>query len=495
MTHAMVRTNFFDDDDDDDVAPPPTAPPAAVPAPPPTIATATAPKSFAEVLASAPPFLAAELHEVARSIERDNRMNVEVRQGNEDVPIGTHTGAPPAPAASSSSTGATATLVDIDRAPASRGRARADRRSREERAALEEERAWEAFMEEPPPGGSDSERAGAPPRYKGRDAEVLPAVQRFNAVVLPFIDEELKRADAFSHRRYAYAEYRRRMGLPARSVDISRGDHGRGYGDPENVVVLEPASRNRAWGSRPMTVATQDELFCSPGVADDQPLELTPEEKAAAVAAIALAQTKAAESSSKVSRNMAICQAVSGDVEQHHCRQPTVSELPSGSCACRGEHIAAMREFARRGEPQAALDFVGIGYKVRRELYVEAGRLSRDLLREHSLQLITGSSDWLKRGEHERTLRVVLYPSSPAPIVQCKGVVASGRRCKNTSRGNFPVGQALREGGDFCAHHLWQAPPATPPAQRVASQPTPEIKTLFASRKRAFPFLCFDERK
>ena len=68
------------------------------------------------------------------------------------------------------------------------------------------------------------------------------------------------------------------MGLPARSVDISRGDHGRGYGDPENVVLLEPASRNRARGSRPMTVATQDELVCSPGGADDQPPELTPEE-------------------------------------------------------------------------------------------------------------------------------------------------------------------------------------------------------------------------
>ena len=94
----MVRTNFFDDSDDDDyVAPPATAPPAAATAPPPAIATATAGPSLAEVLASAPAFLAPELHEVARSIAHDlatpgdNRMNVEVRHDDEDVPIGTHT--------------------------------------------------------------------------------------------------------------------------------------------------------------------------------------------------------------------------------------------------------------------------------------------------------------------------------------------------------------------------------------------------------------------
>ena len=131
---------------------------------------------------------------------------------------------------------------------------------------------------------------------------------------------------------------------------------------------------------------------------------------------------------------------------------------------------------------------------MRHKLHKEAARLSRDLVREHSLQLIAESSDWLKRGENEHTLRVVLVQDelSSAPIVQCKGIVLSGRRCKNTSRGNFPVGQALREGGDYCAHHLCQAPPATPPAQRVASQPTPEITTHFMSRKRACP--C-DERK
>ena len=481
----MVRTNFFDDsDDDEDVAPPATAPSAAATVPSPAIATATAGPSLAEVLASAHPSLAAELHEKARSIAQswDNPMNVEVRQGDEDVPIGTHTSAPPAPAASSSSTDATATLVDIDHAAGSRGRVRAGRRTREEREALEEQSKWEALWEEPSPGGKDSERVGARPRYTGRDAEVLPAVQRFNTVVLPFIDKELKRTSAFSHRRFAYAEYRRRMGLPARSVDISRGDHGRGYGDPENVVVLEPASRNRARGSRPMTVATQDELFCSPGVDDDQPLELTPEEKAAAVAAIELAKAKAAESSTKVTRNMAICQAVRGDVEQHHCRQQTISELLPGSCTCMGEHIAALHEFARRGEPRTALDFVGIRRTVRHKLHKEAARLSQDLCREHSLELIHQSSDWLKRGKNEHTLRVVLVPSSSAPFVQCKGIVNSGARCKITSR----------EGWDFCALHRSQAPPATPPAQRVASQPTPEITTHFMSRKRACP--C-DERE
>ena len=105
----MLRTNFFDDsDDDDDVAPPATAP-RVVPGPPSPIATATAGPSLAEVLASVHPSLAAELHEVARSIAQDlatpgdNHMDDEVRQGDEDVPIGTHTSAPPAPAASSSS--------------------------------------------------------------------------------------------------------------------------------------------------------------------------------------------------------------------------------------------------------------------------------------------------------------------------------------------------------------------------------------------------------
>ena len=95
----MVRTKFFDDsDDDDDVAPPPTAPPAP-PEPPSPIATATAGPSLAEVLASAHPSLAAELHEKVRSIAQswDNR-DVEVRQDDEEVPIGTHTtSAPPAP--------------------------------------------------------------------------------------------------------------------------------------------------------------------------------------------------------------------------------------------------------------------------------------------------------------------------------------------------------------------------------------------------------------
>ena len=485
----MVRTNFFDDsDDDDDVAPPATAPPV-VPGPPSPIATATAGPSLAEVLASVHPSLAAELHEVARSIAQDlatpgdNHMDDEVRQGDEDVPIGTHTSAPPAPAASSSSTDATAALVDIDHAAGSRGRARAGRRSREEHAALKEKDAWDALWEKPSPGGEDSERVGARPRYTGRDAEVLPAVQRFNTVVLPFIKDELDRTGASSYLRFALAEYRRRgMDIPGRSVDISRGDHGRGYGDPENVVVLEPASRNRARGSRPMTVATQDELLCSPGVDDDQPPELTPEEKAAADAAIEHAKAKAAESSTEVTRNMAICQAVRGDVEQHHCRQQTISELLPGSCTCKGEHIAALREFASRREPRTALDFVGIRRTVRHKLHKEAARLSKDLLREHSLELIHESSDWLKRGEHERTLRVVLVPSSSAPFVQCKGTVKSGARCKITSR----------EGWDFCALHRSQAPPATPPAQRVASQPTPEITAHFVSRKRACP--C-DERK
>ena len=199
--------------------------------------------------------------------------------------------------------------------------------------------------------------------------------------------------------------------------------------------------------------------------------------------AIAEAKAKAAESSIKSTRKMAICQAVSGDVEQHHCRQQTEDDpFPLGICTCMGEHIAALHEFARRGEPRTALDFVGIRRKVRRELHVEAARLSQDLRRDHSLELIPQSSDWLKRGEHERTLRVVLVPSSSAPLVQCKGIVASGARCKITSR----------EGGDFCALHRWQAPPATPPSQRVASQPTPEITAHFMSRKRACP--C-DERK
>ena len=172
----MVRTKFFEDsDDDDDVAPPPTAPPA-VPGPPSPLATATAGPSLAEVLASAHPSLAPELSEKARSIAQswDNPMNIEVRQGDEDVPIGTHTtSAPPAPAASSRSTDATATLVDIDHAAGSRGRARAGRRSREEHAWLKEEREWEAFMGGPLSGGEDSELPPAP-RYTGRDAEVLP---------------------------------------------------------------------------------------------------------------------------------------------------------------------------------------------------------------------------------------------------------------------------------------------------------------------------------
>ena len=348
-------------------------------------------------------------------------------------------------------------------------------------------------MGEPPSDEEDSELE-AEPRYTGRDAEFLHVAQRFNTAVWPRIERELAGTSAISFRRCTLGEALKRLRIPRRCLDISRGDHGRGYGDPKNVVCLEPASRNRSRGSRPMTVGTQDELFCSPGVPDDLPLELTPEEEIAAVEAIKLAKTKAAANTGKWSRNMAICQAFSGDVEQHQCRQWT-GDVLAGNCVCKGEHIAAMREFADRGKPNDgcaglcgdALDFV-VRHKMRQALHKEAGRLSRDLLWERSLKLITMSSSEFPGGDQNtRTLRVVLVPlltPSPTPIVQCKGHVATGERCKITNRGAVSEGRPLREGGRFCGHHLRQAPPATPPAQRVASQPTPEIATHFVDRKR-----------
>lgn len=360
----------------------------------------------------------------------------------------------------------------------------------EARAALEEEHAWNDLMGEPPSDEEDSELE-AEPRYTGRDAEFLPVAQRFNTTVWPRIERVLAGTSAISFRRYALAQALKRLGIPRRVLHISRGNHGRGYGDPENMVCLEPAGRNWSRRSRDMTDGTQDELFSSPEVAGDAPLELTPEEEAAAVEAIRLAQTKAAANTLKWSHNMAICRAIPGDVEQHQCRQWT-GEVVAGNCDCKGEHIAAMHEFASRGEPNVALDFV-VRHKTRGELHKEAGRISRDLLRERSLKLVTMSSSKFPGGdENKRTLRAVLVPlppppapkPSPAPIVQCKGHVATGARCRITSRGDFPVGRPLREGGGFCGHHLRQAPPATSPAQMAASQPTPEIATHFVSRKR-----------
>ena len=189
---------------------------------------------------------------------------------------------------------------------------------------------------------------------------------------------------------------------------------------------------------------------------------------------------------------MAICRAIPGDVEQHQCRQWT-GEVVAGNCDCKGEHIAAMHEFASRGEPNVALDFV-VRHKTRGELHKEAGRISRDLLRERSLKLITMSSSEFPGGEeNKRTLRAVLVPlppppapnPSPAPIVQCKGHVASGERCKITNRGAVSEGRPLREGGHFCGHHLRQAPPATPPAQRVASQLPPSSVPIMQCKGRA----------
>lgn len=500
----MAHTDFFDDDDE--CVAPLNAPPAAVPGPhdepgpaTPTATPTRAPKSLTDILASAPAFLAAELHAVVGALARgDPHMNVadaetDVEQSDEEGPTGTHSSAPPAPATSSSTAPAGSGLgahIDIDRAAGSRGPARRGRLSMEARAALEEEHAWNDLMGEPPSDEEDSELE-AEPRYTGRDAEFLPVAQRFNTTVWPRIERGLAGTSAISFRRYALAQALKRLGIPRRVLHISRGNHGRGYGDPENMVCLEPAGRNWSRRSRDMTDGTQDELFSSPEVAGDAPLELTPEEEAAAVEAIRLAQTKAAAKTPKWSHNMAICWAIPGDVEQHQCRQWT-GEVVAGNCDCKGEHIAAMHEFASRGEPNVALDFV-VRHKTRGELHKEAGRISRDLLRERSLRLITMSSSKFPGGdENKRTLRAVLVPlppppapkPSPAPIVQCKGHVATGARCKITNRGDISQVQPLREGGSFCGHHLRQAPPATPPAQRVASQPTPEIATHFVDRKR-----------
>ena len=480
----MAHTDFFDDDDE--FVAPPTAPPAAVPEPhdeprpPPPTATPTAatPKSLADILASAPAFLASELRAVVGALARgDPHINVadaetDVEQSDEEGPTGTHSSAPPAPAASSS-TGA----------PAGAGLgALADTG-----AETDEERNWRRFMEDLPSDEEDSEPE-AEPRYTGRDAEFLPVAQRFNTTVWPRIERELAGTSAIRYRRCALGEARRLLRIPGRSLDISRGDHGRGYGDPENVVCLEPAGRNRSRRSAPMTVGTQDELFSSPGVAGDIPLELTTEEEEAAVEAVRLAQTKAAANTPKRSRNLETCRAISGDVERHHCHQPEqAGEVLAGNCECKGEHIAAMIKFAMCGEPGAALDFVGMRQKTRHALYKQAGRLSRDLLQGRSLKLIAEKSDFLGRGEGEKTLRAVLVqlPPSPEPIVQCKGHVATGERCKITSRGDFPVGRPLREGGDFCAYHRQQAPPATPPAQRVASQLPPSSVPIMQCKGRA----------
>ena len=480
----MAHTDFFDDDDDEFEASS-TDPPAAVPGPhdepgPATPSTATptaAPKSLADILASAPPFLAAELREVVEALARgDPHMNVadgetDVEQSDEEGPTGAQSSAPPAPAASSS-TGA----------PAGSGLGALN--NREARAVLAEEHAWNSFMGELPSDEEDSELE-AEARYKGRDAEFLLVAQRFNTTVRLRIEQELAGTPAFVFRKCAFGEALKRLRIPRRCLDISRGDHGRGYGDPNNAIYLEPAGRNRSRGIRPMTVGTQDEL-CTLEVDDEASLELTREEEVAAVEAIKLVKAKVEEHMLKWSSNMAICQAISGDVEQHQCRQWT-GEVVAWNCDCKGEHIAAMVEFAMRGEPGVALDFVGMRQKTRHALYKQAGRLSRDLLRNRSLKLIAAKSDFLGRGEGECTLRAVLVqlPPSPAPIVQCKGRAATtGERCKITSRGEFPVGKPLREGGLFCAYHRQQAPPATPPAQRVASQPTPDTAPHFVSRKR-----------
>ena len=482
---SMAYTDFFDSDDDEFVAPP-TAPHSAVPAPhvepgpaTPTTTPTAAPKSLADI-PSAPAFLAADLHEVVGALARgDPHMNVAnaetgAEQGDEEGPTGTHGSAPPAPAASSS-TGAPAgsglgSLIDNDCAAGSRAQ-HAGRlvHSMEARAALKEEREWRSFMGEPPSDEEDSELE-AEPRFTGRDAEFLHVTQRFNTTVWPRIERELAGTSAISFRKCALGEALKRLRIPRRCLDISRGDHGRGYGDPKNVVCLEPASRNSSRGSRPMTVGTQDELFCSPGVPDDLPLELTPEEEMAAVEGIKLAKTKAAANTGKWSRNMAICQAISGDVEQHQCRQWT-GDVLAGNCVCKGEHIAAMREYADRGKPNDgcaglcgdALDFV-VRHKMRQALHKEAGRLSRDLLRERSLKLITMSSSEFPGGDkNTRTLRVVLVPlltPSPTPIVQCKGhVAATGERCKITNRGAvFRGGPCVREdtfaGTTFGKRHL-----------------------------------------
>ena len=123
----MGFTDFFDSDDDEFVAPP-TAPPAAVPGPlddpgthddpcpaPPTAAPTAATKSLADILASAPPFLALTPGEPPMNIAD---AETDAEQSDEEGPTGTAE----APAASSS-TGAPAgsglgALIDIDRAAA-----------------------------------------------------------------------------------------------------------------------------------------------------------------------------------------------------------------------------------------------------------------------------------------------------------------------------------------------------------------------------------------
>ena len=123
----MPNTDFFDDSDDEFVAPP-TAPPAAVPGPhaepgphdelgpaPPTATPTAAPKSLADILASAPSFLALTPGDPPIDV---TDAETDAEQSDEEGPTGTAE----VPSASSS-TGAPAgsglgALIDIDRAAA-----------------------------------------------------------------------------------------------------------------------------------------------------------------------------------------------------------------------------------------------------------------------------------------------------------------------------------------------------------------------------------------
>lgn len=238
------------------------------------------------------------------------------------------------------------------------------------------------------------------PKYAGNDALYLHMAQRFNTAVRPRIEEELRRSGCFAFRRLAFRVASRALGIPGRrGVDISRGDHGKGYGDPSNLLFIEPAGRNRSRGATGITIATQDELT---SCADDAP---TTEQEAAAVAAAVERAQQASRDAAQMKRRAVPPEALQAHVVREE-RCDGYDGKAQGRCRCAQAHQQALWSFADTAAPGEALDFVGLSTGQRRKLHKQVGVLVKKS--GTPLQLLHRSHDYTESGTTR--LRVVMQP-------------------------------------------------------------------------------------
>ena len=321
-------------------------------------------------------------------------------------------------------------------------------------------------------------------RYHEVDHNTLQRVVLFNYFVRPRLRVSLLDTEAYSYFRQALYAARDSWG-GMQNVDVSRGDHNRGYGDPSNEVTIEPHGRNRSRGRRLVTDGTLDELTCvdeeSDTVEDADIVRCRVRGEACCVlwsevrTAVAAGAERAKHALHGQRGPEAECkgaweraqQADASVVGEERCDDPTAAENGHRCCHCLSRHTRQLERFVEtyRDAIGAGFDMVSLNLKSREMVHRRCGQLINTHMGGGRHRYLVSHTD--RSDPCAATMRVtVLAPRHHAPTASSESTKRNTRTSMHTPHPPHPldpphevqlgVGQATM-GGDDTQSVLGQA--------------------------------------